>query len=286
MDMSLFHGNLVASNRILYTPSIFAKTNLIHLQEIGDLQAKSPHTCRRDNLSSYLFFLVLDGSGLLEYDGATYSLAKGDCIFLDCHKSYAHCTSDHLWELKWVHFYGPNMCSIYEKYVERGGRPYFHPNNLSEYEFILNQLYDIASSTDYIRDMRIFEKLTNLLTKLMEESWQPGSSCYNVSNKRNLQAVKDYLDQNYQDKIILDKLSEKFFINKFYLTRIFKEQFGTSINNYLTQIRITHAKQLLRFTELTIKEIGVKCGLSDENYLTRVFKKMEGLTPGEFRRMW
>ena len=63
MDTSLFHGNLVTTSRILYTPSTFAKTSLLHLQEIGSLQAQKPHTSRRENLSSYLFFLVLSGYG-------------------------------------------------------------------------------------------------------------------------------------------------------------------------------------------------------------------------------
>lgn len=58
MDESLFHGNLVTTNRVLYTPSQFAKTNLLHLQEIGKLQAQKQHTSKRRNLASFLFFIV------------------------------------------------------------------------------------------------------------------------------------------------------------------------------------------------------------------------------------
>lgn len=53
---SLFHDELVESNRIIYTPSDFAKSSLFHLQETGTLQAKFPHTSSRTNLSSYLFY--------------------------------------------------------------------------------------------------------------------------------------------------------------------------------------------------------------------------------------
>lgn len=88
------------------------------------------------------------------------------------------------------------------------------------------------------------------------------------------------------DRINLDDLAERFYINKFYLARIFKEQFGTSINNYLLQIRITHAKQLLRFTDRTVETIGRECGVEDANYFSRMFRKVEGISPGEFRRMW
>ena len=84
MDTALFEGTLVESERILYTPSTFARTNLIHLQECGRLKALSPHTSHRENLASYLCFIVLEGSGTLEYDQKHYTLSAGDCVFLDC----------------------------------------------------------------------------------------------------------------------------------------------------------------------------------------------------------
>ena len=97
---------------------------------------------------------------------------------------------------------------------------------------------------------------------------------------------KTYLEDHYQEKITLEHLSDQFFINKFYLTRIFKEEFGISINSYLTQIRITHAKQQLRFTNKTIEQIGFSCGIEDANYFSRIFKKIEGTSPGEYRKRW
>lgn len=286
MESSLFYGNLVKSERIIYTPSVFANTNLIHLQEVGELTALKPHTSKRENLSSYLFFVVLKGSGTLEYEGALYELTEGDCVFIDCQKSYSHRTSEDLWSLKWAHFYGPNMNGIYKKYAERGGCPCFHAKNRKTFEQILTQLYEIASSTSYIRDMKIYEKLTALLTLLMEESWNPDTDRKGTSRKRDLQNVKEYLDEHYQQKITLDGLSEMFYINKFYLTRIYKDQFGISINSYLLQVRITHAKQMLRFTDLSIEEISHECGMNDANYFSRMFKKVEGMTPGEYRKTW
>ena len=287
MSEYLFHGDLVTSNRILYTPSAFARTNLLHLQEIGELQARRPHTSGRTNLQSYLFFIVLEGTGSLQYGDMEYALTKGDCVFIDCKKPYAHRSSEQLWQLSWVHFYGPNMNNIYEKYVERGGHPCFHPKECGRYDKILKELYEIADSDAYIKDMQIFEKLTGLLTFLMEDSWNPHVSRRKTSTKAGtIQHVKDYLDSHYQEKILLDDLSERFFINKFYLTRSFKEQFGVPVNTYLLQNRITHAKQLLRFSELPIEVIGQKCGMQDANYFSRMFRKVEGVSPGEYRKLW
>lgn len=286
MNQFTFHGNIEASNRTLYTPSPFARKTLLYLQEIGSLHAASAHTNRRENLVSYLFFMVESGSGTLSYKDIIYPLSAGDCVFIDCRLPYAHSTSDDLWKLRWVHFNGPNMESIYDKYKERGGTPTFHPIDFMRYGIILSTIEDILVSDSHVKDMSIHEKLSGLLVFLMEDSWHQDVT-HSLSTKRqNLLHVKEYLDHHYQEHLVLEEIAEKFFLNKFYLTRIFKEQFGMTINNYIQQVRITHAKHLLRFSDLSIDKIGAECGLNDANYFSRVFKKIEGISPGEFRKTW
>ena len=287
MDQELFNpqSSSVSSSRIIYTPSTFARTSLLHLQEVGSLQAVHPHISTRTNLLSFLCFIVLSGEGTLSYEEQTYQLDQGDCVFIDCRKAYSHSTSDNLWSLQWCHFYAPFLPAVYEKYKERGGRPVFHPKNLAKFRELFSEVYLLASSSDYIRDMRLNEKLSMLLTMLMEESWHPEDSM--VSKKRmELTKLKEYLDEHYTGKIMLEELAEKFFINKFYLSKIFKETYGTTVNNYLISKRITRAKQLLRFTDMTVDEVGVAVGMGDANYFSRMFRKVEGSSPREYRKQW
>lgn len=106
-------------------------------------------------------------------------------------------------------------------------------------------LYTPSTFARSSRDMRLNEKLSMLLTMLMEESWHPEDSM--VSKKRmELTKLKEYLDEHYTEKISLDELAIHFFINKYYLTKIFKETYGTTINNYIIAKRITRAKQIIR----------------------------------------
>ena len=205
MDQELFNpqSSSVSSSRIIYTPSTFARTSLLHLQEVGSLQAIHPHTSTRTNLLSFLCFIILSGEGELSYEGQTYQLGEGDCVFIDCRKAYSHSTSDNLWSLQWCHFYAPFLPAVYDKYKERGGHPVFHPDDLIPFTSLLTDLYNLASSSDYIRDMRrINEKPGSLLTLLMEQSWHPES--VTVSRKRmELATVKEYLDEHYTEKIML-----------------------------------------------------------------------------------
>lgn len=198
---ALFHGDLVNTARIIYTPSEFAKTSLLHIQEIGTLQAQKPHVSKREDLDSYLFFMVRSGSGELHYAHNTYPLGVGDCVFIDCRSAYFHETKDDLWSLSWVHFNGPSIDGIYQKYKERGGLPAFHANAFSLYEDCFNHLYSIVSGNSYVRDMQINEGLSALLTLLMEDSWHPDSMPAHTK-RTSLWHVREYLDQNYAQKNI------------------------------------------------------------------------------------
>lgn len=284
----MFQGTSVQSNRIIYTASPFAKANLLYLQEAGELRALKPHVNSRSGLRSYLFFLVTAGSGKLVYEGQTWPLAAGDCAFIDCRKAYAQSSSeDDMWSLKWIHFHGASMSGIYEKYVQRGGGPVIAGGeDTSAFSGLLTELLALAGSEDYIRDMRINEKITCLLTRIMAQSWHPENRSKSPWKKQSLQYVKSYLEEHYREHITLDQLAGRFYINKFYLARTFREQFGVTILGYLDQLRITRAKRLLRFSDLTVEAVGREVGIPEPGYFSRVFKKVEGVSPGEYRRMW
>lgn len=283
----MFAEGSVDSKRIVYTPSPFAKASLLYLQETGTLKALKPHTSTRSRLASYLFFTVLDGCGFLEYSGKRISLSAGDCVFIDCMEPYSHITSNELWKLQWVHFNSESMPRIYEKYQERGGQAVFRPQNIENYTKVMDSIFSISSSEDYLRDMKINEQLSSLLTIIMEMSWVPEAQMKRGSGREySLQDIKTYLDENWQKKIVLDELAEMFFINKYYLARLFKNQYGSSILNYIMDLRITQAKKMLRFTDYQIDLIGRECGFEDANYFTRMFKKVEGSSPSEYRKLW
>lgn len=277
-------NSVVRSNRILYTPSGFAKNSLLYLQEIGDLQAKQAHTSKRSELDSFLLLMVTAGAGNLVYDNCTYRLEEGDCAFINCAGSYSHTTSQEaLWSLSWIHFNGNAMPAVYEKYQSRGGSPVFHPADVDRFLALHDSIFRMADSNDYIKDMKINSGLSELLVLLMAESWNPEEA---RNRGRSLSDLKVYLDEHYTEKISLDQLAELFYINKFYMTRVFKEQYGVSINTYLQQLKITKAKQMLRFTKVSMEEIGIKCGIGEANYFSRLFRQVEGITPSAYRKQW
>ncbi|WP_425349065.1 helix-turn-helix domain-containing protein [Galactobacillus timonensis] len=94
------------------------------------------------------------------------------------------------------------------------------------------------------------------------------------------------MDEHYPEKITLNNLAEKFIINKYYLTRLFRNRYDTTIIEYLSAVRINEAKRLLRFSDLTIEDVGKKVGITDSNYMSRMFSKIEGVSPAQYRKAW
>lgn len=271
------------SSRILATPTAFAKHNFLYVQEVGSLQSVSPHVSRRDNLESYLFFVVTKGKGTLTYHGQIFPLITGDCVFLDCLEEYAHESSEaDPWELSWVHFHGNQASLLYRHFLELGGNFCFHPGNLSLFLDTLEILFETQKNPGNSKELLSHRYLTDLFALCVSEIGNTGSS--SVAEK--IQAIQTYLDLHFAEKISLDDLAEQYFISKFHLSREFKKLTGTTIGNYLTAKRVSHAKKQLRFTNLPLDAIARECGLSDTSYFVKVFKSAEGMTPGEYRSRW
>ena len=279
---------IVSSNRILYTASPFARSSLFHLQEAGELQALQAHTSRRENLASYLFFTVQSGSGRLEYQGKQYKLTAGDNIFINCQLPYSHTTDTDLWNIQWIHFNGPTLDSIYSKYCDRGGQPVFRPKEQpaqDKINKIWTEIMNTAGSADYMKDMKINALLSEMLVFIMAESWHPEKK-KSTSKRASMLAIKEYIDQNYKRSIKLNELAEKFYIDKYYLSKTYKKQFGQNISSYLQMVRITKAKQLLRFTDQTLEEIAEAVGITPARYFSEVFRSVEGISPSTYRKQW
>lgn len=101
-----------------------------------------------------------------------------------------------------------------------------------------------------------------------------------------VQKVRDYIEANFSDPdLSLSSLSEQFNMNSSSLSTIFKEDFGEKFVVYLCQIRMEHAKELLRTTPLPIQEISERVGYLHQMSFIRAFKKMIGTTPGDYRKV-
>lgn len=144
-------------------------------------------------------------------------------------------------------------------------KPFLPLVRLQAHEILL--LY--AEELDYIRGLQEEEQNTVLLSSDIHNS---------------IQQVIEYLNEHYMDEILLDDLSRRFFISRAYLTRSFKQMTGVTVIQYLTVIRIRQACVMLKDTSESIASIAEKCGFSNATYFENVFRRLHGMTPGNYRR--
>lgn len=91
------------------------------------------------------------------------------------------------------------------------------------------------------------------------------------------------MNKHFKEKITLEDIANHFHVNKSYLSAIFKQEMGRSFTERLTLLRIREAKTA-KDTALNLTNIAYQCGFSDQSYFSKVFRKVEGLTPKEYRK--
>ncbi len=96
--------------------------------------------------------------------------------------------------------------------------------------------------------------------------------------------VLEYLNEHYHENVTLELLAERFFVSKPTLMYNFKKHVNRSPIDFLLQIRLMKAKNLLLTTKQSINEISSACGFSSANYFGLIFKKKEGISPLTYRK--
>lgn len=96
--------------------------------------------------------------------------------------------------------------------------------------------------------------------------------------------IKEYINQNYDKDIGLADISKKFFINQYYFSQLFRKKTGETYQNYVITLRIDRAKKLLKNTDMKVYEVCNAVGYTDARYFSRLFERLEGCKPSEYKR--
>ena len=106
-----------------------------------------------------------------------------------------------------------------------------------------------------------------------------GGSCF-----QKFQAIHDYIDKHYSTNIKISQFADKYFFSKEYLTRQFKARYHCGIYEYVLQVRMERARDLLLNPDIKIQDIAQRVGYTDNNYFSKAFRTYYGISPTAFRQ--
>jgi len=129
-----------------------------------------------------------------------------------------------------------------------------------------------------LRERAFFMELLNLLSL-----WSNSKRTLNYDKLRKVEKVTQYILDHYAKKITLQDLADTIQLSRSYLQVIFKEVTGTSPIEYLINVRVNKAKELIKAGCDNIREVSELCGFNDSFYFSRMFKKIEGVSPSQYR---
>ena len=101
----------------------------------------------------------------------------------------------------------------------------------------------------------------------------------------SIELAKDYIEDHYFEPLTLNMVADKVGITPAYLSSLFSQHMGVTLIDYLNEVRIDHACVYLKQNYFKTYEIAYKVGYRDEKYFSKVFRKVKGMTPSEYKRM-
>lgn len=272
------------SVRLINTPTQTARQSFFHVQEVGCFKTYPPYFTERANLNSFLIFCTLSGKGRLKYMGQTWHLLPGTAVLINCmNHHYYECLSGQSWEFLWLHFNGPAALGYYEEFVKSGFRVIREEDPLF-LEDSLRSILSLTQNKSLHSEILISDLITRILTRLLIENSREtaGEVLMPVYVTRVLQSI----DRHFQEPLSLDIFAADAGISKYHLSREFKRCMGVPVNEYLISVRLTHAKELLRYSTLPVEQVAYACGFHSAGHFINMFRKREQTTPLQYRREW
>ncbi|MNO83056.1 Xylose operon regulatory protein [compost metagenome] len=132
-------------------------------------------------------------------------------------------------------------------------------------------------------DFSTFEQFEHLLMEVLERYSAQIREKMAGNRQFTVEDIKEYIDNHYFEDIKISMFTEKYFLSREYLMKLFKQQFGFGIHEYVQKVRMDKAQKLLDDPGLKIQDISEMLGYKDKNYFSKAFRNYYSISPSEYR---
>ena len=237
---------------------------------------------------------VLSGTCLIEVDGKTHKLKKGQFIFIDGHVPHKlHVEPDKSCRMSNIEFKFQKLQTVFPsfrdivsenqalKLLTETPQSYLLFHDSSDVSHCLDSLIlelDRKKKSSVFTEQLLLGQIFIRIAELAAQ--QQDTSDAHVYIQKSI----EYMHQNYDRDIRVKDVADAVHLHPGYLHRIFKKAMGTSVNGYLINHRMSKAKELLKRTNITITDIPHYIGMNSQQYFSTIFRQQTGTTPKQFRK--
>lgn len=253
----------------------------IFLYELGTCACDPGYSYEHYTVNRCILHFIIKGKGCLVLDGHKYIVQEHQAFLIPENSRAFYQADEHdPWEYVWFHIGGPKVVSILNEAGINHDNPIFTPLACAK------EIEDLAFDTlhNYDREYYCIGNIYKIFDYMVANS----KDRVEKTIRNSLLYVKkviSFIQLKYPEPIKIESIAYACGLNRSYLTRLFKEATGYSLQEYLLVYRMKVATKLLLDTDLTVQVIAGQVGYSDAFTFTKAFKRHIGKSPSDYRRL-
>lgn len=273
--------------RHVMLPTLQDSSYFIFPESVGHYENFPDHFVdRAEGLwASFSLHFVIGGKGFVQLDGHVHTLRRGDAfLYFPYQKQLYYSSRDEPWEVRWVHFYGSKLK---EFLLDRG----FHRNlwtltRWGELEEAYTQLLREAEEHNIVRVTRLSALTYTILVEFMSYA-SPQTANRGTEAADRIIALLPIMQQSACQPFTLEEWADRVGVSVHYFCKLFRKTINMTPMDFITLCRMQSAKQwLIEQPAWTVKNIAKEAGYPSTSYFNQRFLEHEGMTPGEYRRLY
>jgi AraC-like DNA-binding protein len=273
----------VLNNQVRQMPFLHA----LYITHIGYFPNAQYHYRERENgCDDYILFYCLGGKGYIETKTSKHTLAANQFMILPPHAYHKYQADlDTPWTIYWVHFSGAKLNKIESQFqLRRFQRPvdiHYQPEILHTWQEMYQSLQQ-GYTAEHISfsNMMLYSFLTYFIFPHRQQLIQKTKATHHHDPfEQSIQFMKEHIGDRYT----VEALASRFHMSTSHFTAQFKKRTGMSPMDYFIRMKVQYACQLLSQSHLLIKEVAAKIGYDDPFHFSKIFKKVTGKSPAQYK---
>ncbi|MBO9728819.1 MAG: AraC family transcriptional regulator [Chitinophaga sp.] len=256
----------------------------LYITDIGYYpKALFHHRKRTQGADQHILIYCVDGKGTVTIKKETFTVQPGECFLLPrklAHEYSADATDP--WTIYWVHFLGSSANGLVDTAIrEWNGHKTFLPHSperLEQFETIYQPL-----ARGYRQENLVYSNMN--FWSFLASCIYPGVNKPGKSTQQHdaVDMAIDYMNNHLDKMLTLQQMAKSVNLSQSHFSFLFKNNTGFSPIEYFNHLKVQKACQYLLFTPLRIKEVAMQLGMEDPYYFSRMFTKVMGVSPNQYR---